>query len=49
MVDGEFQIRPGELYLSAYRIATHDGAPDPAMNDRLWADYSEPVTVTVAP
>jgi hypothetical protein len=47
MVDGAFQIKAGELYRSAYRIATHDGEPDTALNNRLWADYSQPVTATV--
>jgi methane monooxygenase PmoA-like len=47
MVDGTFQIKADELYRSAYRIATHDGEPDAEMNNRLWADYSEPVTATV--
>jgi hypothetical protein len=47
MVEGEFQIEPGELYNSHYRITTHDGAPDAGRNNRLWLDYSEPLGVTI--
>ncbi len=47
MVLGEFSIEPGETYRSAYRFYVHDGAPDPAQNDHVWRDYSEPPRVTV--
>ena len=47
MVIGEFSIKPGEIYRSAYRFYVHDGAPDPAENDRVWLDYSEPPEVRI--
>ncbi len=39
---GEFQIVPGQKYVSRYRLIVHDGRPDPALIERLWDDYADP-------
>lgn len=44
---GDMAIKPGETYLSRYRLVVHDGRPDPAELDRLWNDYAHPPVVTV--
>ena len=45
--DGDWEIRPGEPYVSRYRIVVADGKADPALIEKLWADYAEPATVEV--
>jgi hypothetical protein len=40
MVTGEFTIAPGRPYVSRYRFAAFDGAPDSAKLDALWNDYA---------
>jgi hypothetical protein len=47
MVAGEFQIRPGEEYVSRYRFCIYDGRPDLERNRALWADYSDPPLIAV--
>jgi len=47
MVEGPFSIEPGQVYVSRYRIATHDGAVDSEENERLWRDYSDPPSVRI--
>lgn len=42
---GDWAIRPGETYVSRYRVAALDGRPDPAEMERLWRDYAEPPEV----
>jgi hypothetical protein len=44
---GGFTIAPDSPYTARYRLATHDGPPDPAALDRLWRDYAEPPRVRV--
>lgn len=44
---GEWRIEPGETYRARYRIVTYDGAPDPALLDRLWSAWARPPEVTV--
>ncbi len=44
---GDWQIAPGEPYISQYRFIVADGKPDKAKLDRLWRDYAEPVSVAV--
>jgi len=46
---GEFHIEPGKDYVWRYRFCGHDGKVDPALADRLWADFGEPPTITVTP
>jgi hypothetical protein len=45
---GEWSIQPGTPLVLRYRILAWDGAPDPARFDRLWDDFAEPPTATVA-
>lgn len=40
-VEGEFQIKPGEKYVSRFRVVAHDGKPDLASLDREWKSYSK--------
>jgi hypothetical protein len=40
---GEWSIEPGQPYVSRYRFAVWDEAPDVAEIERLWNDYAEPV------
>ena len=40
VVLGEFQIAPGEEYISRYRYLVHDGKPDPVQLEKSWSDYS---------
>ena len=44
---GDWQIKPGEDYISKYRFIVMDGRPDKAELDRLWTDYAHPPEVTV--
>jgi len=37
---GPFDIRPGEVYRSRYRILAFDGEPDTAWINRMWKAYS---------
>lgn len=46
--DGDWSIEPGKPYISRYRLVLSDGKPDAGELDRLWADYAEPVKVSVA-
>ncbi len=45
---GEWTIHPGEPHRVRYRYVVHDGAADPEELDRLWDDFAEPPTVSVA-
>ncbi len=45
-VDGDWSIEPGQPYVSRYRIAVFDGAPDVAWIEKLWQDYAEPGTAS---
>jgi len=44
---GRWAIEPGRPYEARYRFVVFDGPPDPAVLDRLWADYAYPPSVTV--
>jgi Methane oxygenase PmoA len=44
---GEFEIVPGQNYVSRYRLILHDGPPDPKLIERIWNDYAEPPTVRI--
>ncbi|HEX6909779.1 MAG TPA: PmoA family protein [Longimicrobium sp.] len=48
---GDMAIKPGDTYVSRYRIVVHDGPANRAELDRLWNDYAHPpiARVTVAP
>lgn len=39
---GSWEIRPGQSLRSRYRLVPWDGPPDPAVLDRLWADFATP-------
>jgi hypothetical protein len=42
----EFQIVPGQLYITHYRLDIHDGPPDVDTIERLTNDYANPPRVT---
>jgi hypothetical protein len=46
---GDMEIAPGKPYVSRYRFVIHDGPPDAQEIERLWRDFAQPPTVTVAP
>jgi hypothetical protein len=46
-VVGDFEMKPGETYVSRYRIVLHDSAPEAKAIDALWNDYAEPPVVQV--
>jgi hypothetical protein len=39
MLDGAFDLVPGEQFVSRYRILTHDGPPDVAWIEEQWKEY----------
>ena len=45
---GDWEIKPGEEYVSHYRFVIHDGPMDDATAERLWRDFAEPPTVKIA-
>ncbi len=46
--DGDWEITPGKLYTTRYRIVVMDGAADTRLLERLWQDYAEPATAEVS-
>ncbi len=44
---GDWEIAPGNAYVSRYRFIVADGPPDKAELERLWSDYTWPPTVTI--
>ncbi|MBE0541642.1 MAG: PmoA family protein [Verrucomicrobia bacterium] len=44
---GDWEIIPGQPYVSRYRFVVADGPPDRAELDRLWNDYAYPPEVRV--
>jgi hypothetical protein len=44
---GDWRIDPAIPYISRYRFAAFDSAPDPVELDRLWNDYANPPKVSV--
>jgi hypothetical protein len=46
--EGDFTIEPGTTYVTRFRFVSTDGAPDPALYDRLWDDYATPPEVVDA-
>ena len=46
--EGDWEITPGQAYVSRYRFVVHDGAMDDATAERLWQGYAHPPKVTVA-
>ena len=44
---GDWEIQPGEPYVSRYRFLVFDGAPDGGWIDRLWEDYASPMKVEI--
>ncbi len=45
--DGALTIRTDQPTTFRYRIMIHDGRPDPALNDRIGWDFTDPAEVTV--
>jgi hypothetical protein len=45
--EGDWEIKPGETYVSRYRFVVMDGKPTAAEAERFWQDYANPVKVTV--
>ncbi|HKQ37094.1 MAG TPA: PmoA family protein [Verrucomicrobiae bacterium] len=39
---GEFEMQPGKPYIACYRLVIHEGPPDKAQLDRIWAAYATP-------
>ena len=46
--EGDWEIRPGQEYVSRYRFVVHDGKVDDETAERLWRDFADPPKVTVA-
>ena len=44
---GDFQIAPGDKYVSQYRLILHDGPTDAAAMEVAWQNYAEPPQVRV--
>jgi hypothetical protein len=44
---GQFEIKPGQRYVSRYRFIVYDGPPDKDELDRLWNEYASPPQVTI--
>ncbi len=44
---GDWEIKPGEDYVSRYRFVVRDGEPDKDEFNRQWNDYAHPPQVTV--
>jgi hypothetical protein len=44
---GDWEISPGQAYVSRYRFAVQDGPPDKELIERLWNDYAHPPSVKV--
>ncbi len=40
MIEGDFELAPGEDYVSRFRFVAFDGQLDPAQLDALWRDYA---------
>jgi hypothetical protein len=43
---GEWEIRPGMPHASRYRFVIHDNELSKEALERLWHEYSEPLTAT---
>jgi hypothetical protein len=39
---GEFEIKPGDTYISRFRFFVQDGAPNMAKLEAIWNDYATP-------
>ncbi len=44
---GDWEIKPGEKYVSRYRFVVADGAPDADALNRQWNDFAHPPKVTI--
>ena len=44
---GDWEIKPGEDYVSRYRFVVTDGKPDAGLLERQWRDYAHPPRVEV--
>ncbi len=44
---GDWEIKPGEEYVSSYRFVVTDGRADAELLERLWRDYAQPPRVEV--
>lgn len=44
---GDWEIKPGQDYISRYRFVVRDGAPDKDELNRQWNDYAHPPQVTI--
>jgi hypothetical protein len=42
--DGDWEIKPGETYVSRYRFVVADGGADAEALERWWRDYADPPT-----
>ena len=46
---GQWQINPGEPYLSRYRFIAIDGPPDVALIEAFWNGYTQPSAPSIEP
>jgi hypothetical protein len=44
---GDWEIAPGNPYVSRYRFIAQDGPPNAAELERLWQDYTHPPQVKI--
>lgn len=44
---GDFELPPEKPYVSRYRFVIHEGEPERALLDRIWAGYAKPPDVKV--
>lgn len=43
---GPFDLGKEDLFVSRFRFVTHQGKPDPAFLDRIWAQYETPAAIS---
>ena len=44
---GDWEIKPGDDYVSLYRFVVTDGRPDAGLLERLWRDFAHPPRVEI--
>jgi hypothetical protein len=42
---GDWEIKPDEMYKARYRFVVYDGDPDVKMIESIWKDYSQPLKI----
>ncbi len=49
MVEGEFQIEPGQTYRLRYRYVVHQGKPDPEVIENHWQQFTDSPNPAASP